>query len=399
MEKKIYLFTCLLFSLLIVVCINCSSPPPTRTNTTRISNPATSYNTTQSQNMISSVTTDDLDQTIREASTYLNQNIPARSKIVILNIESSSDALSDYVIQELIANAVNDKNFTVVDRKQLSDIRDELKFQLSGEVADDQAVKIGQLFGAQTIISGVVSPLGNGYRFSIRALSVQSGYIQGQFNKNISAERTITALVSPNVVKPNEINIGTGITGIGATATPTSTPNVSTIPVVSTPNISPVSEYKIFDVGPAGGYIFYDKGNNSDGWRYLEVAPAYSEKYVRWGLSGKVCSGTKTGIGSGSANTKIITRLLSINGEQDRAAQICEELDISGYSDWFLPSKDELNLLYQNLGQNGFKGGYYWSSSVYDQNTNHAWCQRFSGGSQSDGRRSIELWVRAIRAF
>ena len=36
----------------------------------------------------------------------------------------------------------------------------------------------------------------------------------------------------------------------------------------------PEKEYTIGDTGPAGGIIFYDKGNKTDGWRYLEAAPA-----------------------------------------------------------------------------------------------------------------------------
>ncbi|MCL1815178.1 MAG: hypothetical protein FWG27_05110 [Treponema sp.] len=59
---------------------------------------------------------DDLDLAIRGASDYLNDNIPARNKIAILNMQSDYTALSEYIIDELIANAVNDKVFSVVDR-------------------------------------------------------------------------------------------------------------------------------------------------------------------------------------------------------------------------------------------------------------------------------------------
>jgi len=100
---------------------------------------------------------EELDKIIREASTYLNENISHDSKVVILNIEATSNAVSDYIIDELVANAVNDKIFTVVDRNQINDNRAEQQFQTSGDVADDQAVAIGKWFGAQIIISGKVS--------------------------------------------------------------------------------------------------------------------------------------------------------------------------------------------------------------------------------------------------
>jgi hypothetical protein len=40
--------------------------------------------------------------------------------------------------------------------------------------------------------------------------------------------------------------------------------------------------YAIGETGPAGGLIFYDKGDNSDGWRYLEAAPASTEVKTFW---------------------------------------------------------------------------------------------------------------------
>jgi len=139
---------------------------------------------------------DELDIAIREASNYLNDNIPAQSIIIILNVQSESTALSNYIIDELIANAVNDRNFIVVDRQQLESIRAEQNFQLSGEVDDKLALEIGRFFGAQTIVSGTISSLGNRYRMTVRALEVQTARVQGQFNKNLTAWETIVALIS-----------------------------------------------------------------------------------------------------------------------------------------------------------------------------------------------------------
>ncbi|GHV61398.1 hypothetical protein AGMMS49587_05420 [Spirochaetia bacterium] len=139
---------------------------------------------------------DELDAAIREASDYLNSNIPDGNNIVILNVQSNSAALSDYIIDELIANAVNDKNFPVVDRQQLDAIRSALNFQWAGEVDDNFAQEIGKMVGAQTIVSGAVSKVGNNYRMRIRTLEVQTAQVQGQFNRNIPAGETISALVN-----------------------------------------------------------------------------------------------------------------------------------------------------------------------------------------------------------
>jgi TolB-like protein len=148
---------------------------------------------TQQQNV-----PDELDMAIRDASDYLNDNIPEGSMIVILNIQSDSAKLSDYIIDELIANAVNDRIFKVIDRQQLDLIRSEQNFQLSGEVDDKLALSIGKFLGARTIVSGRVMQLDNRYRMTIRALDVQTAQVQGQYNRNITAGSTITALMRSN---------------------------------------------------------------------------------------------------------------------------------------------------------------------------------------------------------
>jgi len=347
-----------------------------------------------------------LDATIREASNYLNERIPYKSKVVILNVESTSDALSDYIIEELVANAVNDGNFTVVDRKQLNDIQAELNFQLSGEVADNQAVAIGQKFGAQTIVSGRVSPIGENFRVSVRALSVESASIQAQFNKNIPTDPTISALMKvPNTPRPTaQINTTTS-------TRPVSSPSPTTPITTDTTPPPATKEYNICDVGPAGGFIFYDKGSYSNGWRYLETAPANSEFEADWGLDGIKCPGTSTGIGSGKSNTAVIIRFLIDNEETAKAAQVCDILSINGYDDWFLPSIDELKLMYQNLAENGYGrfrktssdgvyGSIYWSSSLDELWNNRALGASFShyqGGNLYPRYRKFT--VRAVRSF
>ena len=71
----------------------------------------------------------------------------------------------------------------------------ELKFQLSGEVDDDSALSIGKFLGAQTIVSGAMSEMGNRHRMTIRALNVQTAEVQGQFNRNINSSQAITELM------------------------------------------------------------------------------------------------------------------------------------------------------------------------------------------------------------
>ena len=160
--------------------------------------------------------------------------------------------------------------------------------------------------------------------------------------------------------------------------------------------------YALCDIGPAGGYIFYDKGSYSDGWRYLEAAPVSTEwAEKQWGSFGTLIGGTGKGIGTGQSNTTIIVTWLNSHGETDCAAQLCDALVYGGYSDWFLPSKDELNLVFTNLkvyGVGGFDDDYYWSSS--ESSAYDAWGPSPSTVAISTAPlKDNHLRVRAVRVF
>jgi hypothetical protein len=84
--------------------------------------------------------------------------------------------------------------------------------------------------------------------------------------------------------------------------------------------------YQIGDRGPAGGWIFYDKGIFSNGWRYLEAAPAWTEFEAEWGAYERDVSGTSTAVGTGKRNTELIVAYLRRIGESGKAAQLSDEL-------------------------------------------------------------------------
>jgi hypothetical protein len=184
----------------------------------------------------------------------------------------------------------------------------------------------------------------------------------------------------------------------------------------STPDEAGVQEtavqetYDIGDTGPAGGIIFYDKGDATNGWRYLEAAPASTELTgVQWAVnSDSQVGGTKTGIGDGKANTQAIVTYSLGTGRSLPAARQCDRLRFGGYDDWFLPSKVELGLMYLNLKEEGlgdFSDEWYWSSS--EDNANNAWIQRFRDGyqwsrdpnNQYYNNKQLKFSIRAIRAF
>jgi hypothetical protein len=160
--------------------------------------------------------------------------------------------------------------------------------------------------------------------------------------------------------------------------------------------------FTVGDPGLAGGVVCYDKGSYSDGWRYLEAATVDQGTNIAWWNGSNVPTGAiATGIGSGQANTVTI---ISVQGAGSYAASVCDALSLGGYDDWFLPSRDELNLIYLNkVAIGGFPPGssgsaFYWSST--ETSIVGAAGQDFnSEGIQYNAGKNNGTYVRALRAF
>jgi hypothetical protein len=144
-----------------------------------------------------------------------------------------------------------------------------------------------------------------------------------------------------------------------------------------------------------GGLIFYVDATGQHGL----IAADKDQGALNWGCQYTLISGTATALGTGLANTNAIVNQCS---KPNIAARICSDLVLNGKSDWYLPSKDELNLLHQNLylrNMGNLQTGRYWSSSQY--NAQFAYCQLFNLNLNQlyYDKDLIAYSVRAIRTF
>jgi hypothetical protein len=145
----------------------------------------------------------------------------------------------------------------------------------------------------------------------------------------------------------------------------------------------------------AGGLIFYLDNTGQHGL----VCTLTNQGRFKWNNAAFISTGaTDTTFGSGQSNTNAI---ILHQGAGSYAAQVCNDLVLNGYDDWFLPSKAEVELLFLNLKVSDlgdFGELCYWSSSEYDASS--AWEVCFSDGqAYSDIKTDDTRTVRPIRAF
>ncbi|GBL34554.1 hypothetical protein EMGBS15_01490 [Filimonas sp.] len=170
--------------------------------------------------------------------------------------------------------------------------------------------------------------------------------------------------------------------------------------------------YPVHYIGESygGGIVFYVYDNGQHG---LIAATTDQSNWIQWsnGLLRKTGS-TGDGVGAGAMNTAMIVATQMADSETGNfAAKVCADYSATAgdvtYGDWYLPSKHELNLMYNKIGQGaaspntnigGFAAAYYWSSSEY--NSGLAWYQLFNDGNQFYYFKFINsAYVRAVRAF
>jgi len=349
---------------------------------------------------------------------------------------------------------VGTRKYQIITRDDIDKLLANQKIQVSS-ISSAENLKKLQLQNISYIVTGSVDAMDSDYAITVRVLDVSTGQfshsdnafmgsasrdlyngINGLMTKFVSGMSATAGgtIVQGTVVNPSGISIevktdkggdlyfqGEKIATLWDNDThtiPIERPGTYSLRIVLVNNtekvtsvtissrgvvkvdFSGITAISVGSPGPAGGIIFYDKGFVSDGWRYLEAAPASAEFTAQWGAYERDVPGTNTAIGSGKRNTEIIVERLRALGESGKAAQMCANLNFGGYKDWFLPSKDELDLMYKNLKQKGL-GGFgsvsYWSSSQSGNLT--AWYQSFSDGDQPYYYKYDTYSVRAVRAF
>ena len=159
------------------------------------------------------------------------------------------------------------------------------------------------------------------------------------------------------------------------------------------------------DVGDLteGGIVFYIDPNG----QYGLVVALNDIGQVPWGCDGIDINGAdESFIGSGYQNTLDI---INNCAENNIAARLCSDYISESYEDWYLPSIEELELIYNNVGQysnyasiTNFNDDWYQSSSEVNYSTNWVYGFNWYGAGyyiKSYSAKWAPYFVRPIRSF
>ena len=150
------------------------------------------------------------------------------------------------------------------------------------------------------------------------------------------------------------------------------------------------------EIGMNGNYT-----RVSGTWRsssgYTRVSGTWRQVHK---LSGDYVIGDSVGGGVLSQKTSSSSWLICGPGTSGQnwtsAINWCNSLTTNGYSDWFLPNRTDLNVLYVNrTAIGGFSSSWYWSST--ESGSTNAWVQHFGNGNQYNRNKTNFYSVRAVR--
>jgi hypothetical protein len=263
-------------------------------------------------------------------------------------VEFSTNAKTEKTQQDLVTvrNLVESQmvatgKYQVISRAEIDKLLENQKIQVSA-ISSNENIKKLQLQNINYIVTGSVDAMDNDYAVTVKILDVATGKFSHSANDFMgSGSRDLYNGINTLVGK-----FTAGVDSSGGQ-------------VVQKEQGSSGGTYKIGDKGPGGGFIFY-----AEGGMYMECSMMLGE--YTW--------------------TDAINAAKNYKG--------------GGFTDWRLPSKGELDMIYKNLRKKNLAGlgdDWYWSSS--QGNNNDAWVERFSDGNQGNDGKYGTGSVRAVRAF
>jgi hypothetical protein len=118
-----------------------------------------------------------IEDAIHRAAAVCIKSLDKDSTVAVISVSAQDKDLAEFIIDEFAFALVDSGMFKVVDRHSLNAIKGEQQFQLSGDVDDNSAVSIGNMLGANIVITGAASGVEGTRRLRMKALDVKTAEI------------------------------------------------------------------------------------------------------------------------------------------------------------------------------------------------------------------------------
>ena len=137
----------------------------------------------------------DINEALDSAAKQFSGSLKAGTTVAIVGIASDTEAMSEYLLDEMTIRMVQYKKLTVADRGNLEAIKKEMDFQLSGEVSDDSIKEIGAMVGADVVILGSLNKIGDIFMLTLQALDVTKATVLDMYRKNVELDNMTMRLM------------------------------------------------------------------------------------------------------------------------------------------------------------------------------------------------------------
>ena len=141
----------------------------------------------------------DIDTAISNAVGSMSQQIPAESRVAVINVSTEHEHLSNHIINGLITELVKTRLFRVVPRNEveLGAARAEFRFQLNDTVSRETQTRMGRFLGADTVVTGTVARgVRNTYRLTINAINLEGFYLLDSYSVDVRNDNQLVSLIA-----------------------------------------------------------------------------------------------------------------------------------------------------------------------------------------------------------
>lgn len=144
---------------------------------------------------MSAVFSIDIGTALDQAAEQFSASLPTGTTVAIVGIASDTDSMTEWLLNELTFCFVQQRRLTVANRANLDAIKQEMNFQLSGEVSDASIQEIGAMAGAEIVVHGSLKEIGSVYFLFIQALNVTTATVEDMYRETVELDAVTAPLL------------------------------------------------------------------------------------------------------------------------------------------------------------------------------------------------------------